>query len=148
MHKVARSVVSVSQILFHVHVLASLYPLLLHSLFVLTFISISCNSCNVFPCPYLITSYTSFSTLSLTLCSSPINPRTALKSRLIPILTPSFFHFASLLLLPPPLMSSHISLSSSGWLPFSLGLPLSLLHTPDALLLAPVCPKGLIDSER
>jgi len=70
---------------------------------------------------------------------------------LFPILTPPFFHFAPLLLLPPPLMSFHISLSlslSTGCLSSSLGLPLSLRHTPDAPPLAPVCPKGLIDSER
>lgn len=57
---------------------------------------------------------------------------------------PIFFHFTRPLLIPPHLVSFHISRSSSGWLPSSL----SLLHTPDALLLAPVCPRGLIDSER
>lgn len=56
-------------------------------------------------------------------------------------------------ILPHTSCSLHLScpftfLSSSGWLTFSPSLSPSLLHTPDSLLLAPVCPKGLIDSER
>lgn len=111
----------------------------------------------LFPRTYLVTLLHQPIALlpSLSVCLSnlcwyylQIIPSVSLTFFFFPYSHPIFFHFTPLLLLLPPLMSFHISFSSSDWLPSSLGLPFSLLHTPDALLLASVCPKGLIDSER
>lgn len=140
---------------FPIDVLGSPYVLFSH--FSSLKNSVSSNSCIGFSHSCHITNYTLFFTLLLTrcafflhsLCRSQIFVGIIFKSVNSFCLAFSiFFHFAPLLLPLPPLMSFHIFSSSSGRLPSSLCPLLSLLHTPDALLLAPVCPKGLIDSER